>query len=47
MAPENGRMARLQVSLKQDDCQSMGRFGKFSPPDGAFGPSSKTADLLR
>ena len=33
---ENGRMARLQVSLEQDDCQSMGRFGKFSLPDGAF-----------
>jgi len=40
-------MARLQGSLEQDDCQSMGRFGKFSLSDAAFGPSSRTADLLR
>ncbi len=25
-APENGRMARLQAPLEQDDCQSMGTF---------------------
>jgi hypothetical protein len=29
-------MARLQGSLEQDDCQSMGRFGKFSLPDARF-----------
>jgi hypothetical protein len=33
-APENGRMARLQVPLEQDDCQSMRRFAKFSFLDG-------------
>jgi len=41
---ENGS---LRPSLQQDDCQSMGRFGKFSSSDAAFGPSSRTADLLR
>jgi hypothetical protein len=41
---ENGS---LRHSLQQDDCQSKGRFGIFSLPDGAFEPSSRTADLLR